>query len=140
MMKDDCIFCKLANGIFPTNSIYEDDEFNVILDINPSTKGHALVLPKNHCDNALVADDETLEKAIKVAAKTGNVLKKVLGCDGVNIVQNNGEAAGQTVFHLHFHVIPRYEGDNLGVNWKPNTETEENLKQTAEMLKAGFNK
>lgn len=138
MMKDDCIFCKLANGIFSTNSIYEDDEFNVILDISPSTKGHALVLPKNHCDNALVADADTLGKAINVAAKTGNVLKKVLGCDGINIVQNNGEAAGQTVFHLHFHVIPRYTDDNLGVNWTPGSETEENLKNTAELLKAGF--
>lgn len=138
MIMDDCIFCKLANGVFPTNSIYEDDEFNVILDINPSTKGHALVLPKNHCDNALVADSELLGKAINIAAKTGNALKKALGCDGINIVQNNGEAAGQTVFHLHFHVIPRYTDDNLGINWVPGTDTAENLKKTAELLKANF--
>lgn len=138
MMKEDCLFCKLANGVFPTNSIYEDEEFNVILDICPATKGHALVLPKSHCDNALDADSELLGKAINVAAKTGNAIKKALGCDGINIVQNNGEAAGQTVFHLHFHVIPRYTDDNLGINWVPGTDTDENLKKTAELLKENF--
>ena len=138
MMKEDCIFCKIANGVFPTNSIYEDEEINVILDISPATKGHALVLPKSHCDNALDADSELLGKAIKVAAKTGKAIKKALGCDGINIVQNNGDAAGQTVVHLHFHVIPRYTGDNLGINWIPGTDTDENFKKTAELLKDNF--
>ncbi len=111
-MKDNnCIFCKLANGDIPTNSIFEDNDFKVILDADPATKGHALILPKNHFANLLEADDDVLEKALPLAKKVANKMKAELGCAGVNIVQNNGEAAGQTVHHLHIHVIPRYEDD-----------------------------
>ena len=113
MIKDDCIFCKLANGIFDTNTVYEDEDFRVILDIEPASRGHALVLPKKHFANALEADDETLGAAMKLAARTARALKKAFGCDGINILQNNGEAAGQTVFHLHVHVIPRWEKDTV---------------------------
>ena len=105
-MKDNnCIFCKLANGDIPTNSIYEDNDFKVILDADPATKGHALILPKNHFANLLEADDSVLEKALPLAKKIANKMKLELKCAGVNIVQNNGEAAGQTVHHLHIHVI-----------------------------------
>ena len=111
-MKDNnCIFCKLANGDIPTNSIFEDGDFKVILDADPATKGHALILPKNHFANLLEADDDVLKKALPLAKKVANKMKAELGCAGVNIVQNNGEAAGQTVHHLHIHVIPRYEDD-----------------------------
>ena len=111
-MKDNnCIFCKLANGDIPTNSIYEDDDFKVILDADPATKGHALILPKNHFANLLEADDDVLAKALPIAKRIANRMKEQLNCVGVNIVQNNGEAAGQTVNHLHIHVIPRYEDD-----------------------------
>lgn len=111
-MKDNnCIFCKLANGDIPTNSIYEDDDFKVILDADPATKGHALILPKNHFANLLEADDDVLAKALPIAKRIANRMKEQLNCAGVNIVQNNGEAAGQTVNHLHIHVIPRYEDD-----------------------------
>ena len=138
MKKENCLFCNLANGVFATNSVYEDENFNVILDIAPAAKGHCIVLPKEHFDNALTADPEILGKAMAVAAKTGNALMKAYNCQGINIVQNNGEAAGQTVFHLHFHVIPRYTGDNLGINWIPGTDTDENFKKTAELLKDNF--
>ncbi|MBP5324072.1 MAG: HIT family protein [Pseudobutyrivibrio sp.] len=111
-MKDEkCIFCKLANGDIPTNSIYEDNDFKVILDADPATKGHALILPKNHFANLIEADDEVLKKALPLAKKVAKNMMEKLGCAGVNIVQNNGEAAGQTVHHLHIHVIPRYEDD-----------------------------
>ncbi|MBR5648869.1 HIT family protein [Pseudobutyrivibrio sp.] len=111
-MKDEkCIFCKLANGDIPTNSIYEDNDFKVILDADPATKGHALILPKNHFANLIEADDEVLKKALPLAKKIAKNMMEKLGCAGVNIVQNNGEAAGQTVHHLHIHVIPRYEDD-----------------------------
>ena len=111
-MKDEkCIFCKLANGVIPTNSIYEDEDFKVILDADPATKGHALILPKNHFANLLEADDDVLAKALPIAKRIANRMKEQLNCAGVNIVQNNGEAAGQTVNHLHIHVIPRYEDD-----------------------------
>ena len=111
-MKDDnCIFCKLANGQIPTNSIYEDDDFNVILDASPATKGHALILPKEHYANIFEIDEEILGKAAKLAQKIITHETEVLKCDGYNIVQNNGEVAGQTVFHFHMHLIPRYESD-----------------------------
>ena len=111
MMDDNCIFCKLANGIFPTNFIYEDDDFKVILDADPATKGHSLVLPKSHAKNLLELDDALAAKAIVVAKKVAAQMISKLGCAGINIVQNNGEAAGQTVNHFHIHVIPRYEDD-----------------------------
>ena len=112
-MKDDnCIFCKLANGDIPTNSIYEDDDFKVILDASPATKGHALILPKQHYANIFEIEDETLAKAAKLAKKIMTHEKDVLGCEGYNLVQNNGEVAGQTVFHFHMHLIPRYESDD----------------------------
>ena len=135
-MKDNnCIFCKLANGDIPTNSIYEDDEFKVILDASPATKGHALILPKNHFANLLEADDDVLAKALPLAKKIGNKMMKELGCDGINIIQNNGEAAGQTVHHFHIHVIPRYEGDDKAMcAWKPQELKEADAKELVEKL------
>ena len=116
-MKDEnCIFCKIANGGIPSATLYEDEDFRVILDLGPATRGHALILPKEHY-------------AKKMAAK----MMEVLHCDGVNVVQNNGEAAGQTVFHFHIHLIPRYEGDGAGVTWAPGTLTDETRE---EILKA----
>ncbi len=138
MIKDDCIFCKLANGVIPTHTLYENDEFRVILDAGPAARGHALVLPKNHYDNALCADEEVLGKAMVMAAKTGNALKKALGCDGINIVQNNGEAAGQSVFHLHIHVIPRFFNDGVSLLWKPGEDSAENFAKTAELISKAF--
>ena len=120
MKKDDCIFCKLANGQIPTNSIYEDDDFKVNLDASPASKGHALNLPKEHYADIFEIDEEVLAKAAKLAKKIMTREKDVLKCQGYNLVQNNGETAGQTVFHFHMHLIPRYaEDDNEGViEWK----------------------
>ena len=125
-MKDNCIFCKLANGIIPTNSIYEDEDFNVILDVGPATRGHALILPKEHSDNLYELPDETAAKAMVLAKKIATQMADKLGCDGLNIVQNNGEVAGQTVMHYHLHIIPRYKDDNQHILWKP-TETNDDM-------------
>ena len=111
MKMDDCIFCKLANGEFPTNSIYEDDKFNVILDLAPATKGHALILPKEHYANLYELPEEVAMNVMKLAKKMVQLMTDKLGCDGFNLVQNNGEVAGQTVFHFHMHLIPRYKND-----------------------------
>ena len=135
MRKDDCIFCKLANGDIPTNSIYEDDDFNVILDASPATKGHALILPKEHYANLYEIEDETLAKAAKLAKKVITHETGVLGCDGYNLVQNNGEAAGQTVFHFHMHLIPRYAGEERIVDWKPQTLPDEEMKAVCDKMK-----
>ena len=121
----DCIFCKLANGEIPTATLYEDDEFRVILDQGPATKGHALILPKSHAANIYELSDEMAAKAMILAKHMAARLREGLNCDGFNIVQNNGEIAGQTVFHFHMHLIPRYEGDNVGITWKPGKLTDE---------------
>lgn len=125
-MKDDnCIFCKLANGEIPAATLYEDDDFRVILDAGPAAKGHALILPKEHYANLYELDDEVAAKVLPLAKKMITKLTDILGCDGYNLVQNNGEAAGQTVFHFHLHMIPRYKDDGVGLTWKMGELTEE---------------
>ena len=124
-MSDNCIFCRIANGEIPSATLYEDEDFRVILDLGPASKGHALILPKKHAANLFDLPDETAARAIVLAKRIGSVLKEKLHADGVNLVQNNGEAAGQTVFHFHMHVIPRYQGDSVKVTWKPGELTED---------------
>lgn len=125
-MKDDnCIFCKIAAGEIPSATLYEDDDFRVILDIEPASKGHALILPKEHYANLYELDDELAAKAMVLAKKMITKLTAILGCDGYNVVQNNGTVAGQTVFHFHMHLIPRYQGDGVKLGWKQGTLTDE---------------
>ena len=127
-MKDDnCIFCKIANGEIPSATLYEDDDFRVILDLGPASKGHALILPKEHAANLYELPDELAARALVLAKRVGTVLAGGLKCDGLNVVQNNGEAAGQTVFHFHMHLIPRYEGDQerVKLTWEPGKLTDE---------------
>ncbi len=107
----DCIFCKIAEGEIPSNTVYEDDSFRVILDLNPANEGHCLVIPKKHAEDIFELDSQTAAAAFKTAKKIAEAVKKAFGCDGINILQNNGEAAGQSVGHFHIHVIPRYHGD-----------------------------
>ncbi|MFV0465883.1 MAG: HIT family protein [Lachnospiraceae bacterium] len=109
MKNSNCIFCKLASGEIGTNTIYEDDMFRVILDADPATKGHALILPKDHFADLYEIDTEVAVSAMRLAKKLAIHMTAILGCDGINLVQNNGEAAGQTVFHFHMHLIPRYK-------------------------------
>jgi len=119
-MKDNnCIFCKIANGEIPSEAIYEDDDFKVILDLGPAAKGHALILPKEHYANLYELSDELAAKALVVAKKVITRMSGILECDGYNVVQNNGEAAGQTVFHFHMHLIPRHNNDGVGLTWEP---------------------
>ena len=125
MRKDDCIFCKIAAGDIPSATLYEDADFRVILDIEPASDGHALILPKEHYANLYELDDELAAKALVLAKKMITKLTDILGCEGYNVVQNNGTAAGQTVFHFHMHLIPRYANDNVKVGWKPGKLTDE---------------
>ena len=134
-MKDcNCIFCKIANGEIPSTTLYEDEDFRVILDLGPATRGHALLLPKNHFANLFELDDETAQKAILVAKKMAGKMKDALGADGFNLVQNNGEAAGQTVFHFHMHLIPRYENVNAGILWEPGETTPEDMAEVKRLV------
>ena len=125
MRQDNCIFCKIAAGDIPSATIYEDNDFRVILDIEPASKGHALILPKEHYANLYELSDELAAKALIVAKKVITKMTDVLGCDGYNVVQNNGEAAGQTVFHFHMHLIPRYKEDDVNLGWTQGNLTEE---------------
>uniref|UniRef100_UPI00405717B5 HIT family protein n=1 Tax=Acetatifactor sp. TaxID=1872090 RepID=UPI00405717B5 len=132
MRKDDCIFCKIANGEIPSKALYEDEEFKVILDLSPATKGHALILPKNHADNLFELPDDTAGKVLVLAKKMATQITERLKCDGFNLVQNNGETAGQTVMHFHMHLIPRYENDRQRIAWipgKPELEELEAIKK-----------
>ena len=138
MVNDNCIFCKLANGVFETNTLYEDDDFRVIFDASPATKGHVLILPKEHAANVFELSEETASKVFVLAKKIATVLKEVTGCEGVNILQNNGEIAGQTVFHFHMHVIPRYENGPAMVSWTPGKASPEELAEVAEKIKGSL--
>lgn len=134
MKKDDCIFCKLASGAIPTRCIYEDEDFKVILDAAPATRGHALILPKEHADDLYQLPEEMAGKAFVLAKRLAKSMTEILGCQGFNIVQNNGEAAGQTVFHFHIHLIPRYLDDGQGAFWEPRHFTDEMLDEIRSKL------
>lgn len=125
MKNENCIFCKIAAGEIPSATIYEDADFRVILDIEPASKGHALILPKEHYANLYELPEELASKVLVVAKKVVTAMTEVLGCDGYNVLQNNGEVAGQTVFHFHMHLVPRYKDDQVNIKWKPGTLKEE---------------
>ena len=133
---ENCIFCKIANGKIPAATLYEDENFRVILDLGPASKGHALILPKSHAANIYELSDEMAAKAMILAKKMATAMTAALKCDGFNIVQNNGECAGQTVFHFHMHLIPRYEGDQVGLTWKPGELTDEMKEEILAKVKA----
>ena len=124
MRDEKCIFCKIIAGEIPARTIYEDEDFKVILDANPASKGHALIIPKEHYANLYELEESLAGKAMILAKKMVAKMTDVLGCDGYNLVQNNGECAGQTVFHFHLHLIPRYKDDRVGLGWKLNELTE----------------
>ena len=123
----DCIFCKIIAGDIPSATIYENDEFKVILDRFPSGEGHALILPKNHVANIFEIDPEQAGRLFSLAAKLAKAMKEVLGSELMNILQNNGTVAGQTVFHFHLHLIPRWEGDGINIGWTPTSPTDEEI-------------
>lgn len=127
----DCLFCKIANGDFDSATIFETNEFRVILDKFPSGQGHALVMPKEHYTDIYEMDAETGGKLFALTTVVAKAIKKVLKCDGMNILQNNGVAAGQTVMHFHIHLIPRFEGDGLRFAWPTKSFTDEEMQVLA---------
>lgn len=135
MKKDECIFCKIANGKIPSATLYEDRNFRVVLDVGPATKGHILILTKEHFDDIFDIDAETAGKLFSLASVVARAMKKVLHCDGMNVLQNNGSIAGQTVFHFHLHLIPRYEGDSVQITWPQGTLEEETKEELIQLIK-----
>lgn len=134
MKKDDCIFCKLANGEIPSATLYEDADFRVFLDLGPATRGHALIVPKEHYADLFELPEELCEKAFALAKKMAAKMKRAYACDGFNLVQNNGETAGQTVFHFHMHLIPRYANDGAGITWTPGSISEEERAELVRLI------
>lgn len=114
---EECIFCKIIAGEIPSSTVYEDEDFKAIMDIAPAAKGHVIMLAKKHAANLFDLEDSVASKALITARRIAKAMKEELGCDGINILQNNGEAAGQTVFHFHIHVIPRFNDDQVYVPW-----------------------
>lgn len=134
-MKDcNCIFCKIAAGEIPSKTLFEDEQFRVILDLGPVTKGHALILPKEHYANLYELPEEVAAEAMKLAKKMATVMTQKLGCQGFNLMQNNGEIAGQTIFHFHLHLIPRYEGDGQTFEMKPGSPSQEELEEIKNII------
>ena len=115
---ENCIFCKIIDGVIPSAAIYEDENVKVILDIAPASKGHAILILKEHVENVFALPAELAGKVFAVVPKVAAAIKETLGCDGLNILQNNGVAAGQTVFHFHIHFIPRWDEDTIRIKWE----------------------
>ena len=135
---EDCIFCKIANGEIPSATLYEDEDFRAILDLSPARRGHTLILPKKHYADLFEMPDELASKTILTAKKVAAALKKGLESDGVQLVQNNGEAAGQTVFHFHMHLMPAWKKEGPGAVWVPGVLTDEDKENITKAVKEAF--
>ncbi|HNV96754.1 MAG TPA: HIT family protein [bacterium] len=125
----NCIFCKIINGEIPSYKIYDDEFTFAILDINPTSRGHVLVLPKKHFDMTENTDNEILEKMIVVSKNLGKKIRKILKSDGFNININNDKYAGQEIMHTHFHIVQRFDGDGLKL-WKANENEKSKVGET----------
>lgn len=135
MIKEDCIFCKIAKGDIPSATVFENSDLKVFLDVAPANRGHALIVPKEHYDNIFQLDAETAGKIFSMATVVAKAIKDETGCEGLNVVQNNGEVAGQTVNHFHLHLIPRFKGDDVNVTWKQQETVAEEQDKLAKALK-----
>lgn len=132
---NDCLFCKIVGGSIPSRKVYEDNETIAFLDIFPANPGHTLVIPKTHFIDIHDADPTTYGLVASNAKKVADLLQSSLGSDGISIFQMNREAGWQTVFHLHMHVIPRWEGDNLQKPWAIKAATDEDLEDVISKIK-----
>jgi len=133
---DDCIFCKIIKGEIPCHKVYEDDQVLAFLDISPVSKGHTLVIPKEHTDNLMTMSAEQINQVFQVAQKVAQKLDEALKPDGFNLGMNNKPAAGQVVFHAHVHVMPRSKDDGLEL-WHQHYNYQEN--EVEELVKKLIN-
>jgi len=132
---DDCIFCAIASGDGPAEVVQEDEHTVAFMDINPWTRGHALVIPRRHAKNLYEIGDEDLAHTMSAAKRLATRMRDQLGCDGINLINSTEPAAWQTVFHYHVHVIPRYDDDPLQLPGKPLDVSEDELKSVADELR-----
>lgn len=139
MKKSECIFCKIIAGETSSSTIYEDDEFKVILDRFPSSIGHVLIMPKEHIENIFGISPKKGAQMFELAVKISPIIKKQLNCNGINILQNNGACAGQSVEHFHIHIIPRYDNDKLNICWKSQNPTDKQMEDIRKKLESEIN-
>ena len=131
---DNCIFCKIISGEIPSAVIFENDEFKVILDRFPASKGHVLIIPKKHFDNIFDIEPELGGRLFTLAVRMAGIVKKATGAENMNIIQNNGPLAGQTVNHFHLHIIPRYENDSISVKWSQLQLTDDEIEDVRKAI------
>jgi histidine triad (HIT) family protein len=132
----DCIFCAIARGEMPSFTLYEDDDFFVILDKFPHNPGESLVITKRHYDNVYDMPPQLVGAAFSLGQKVAEALRSRLGAEGVNLLQNNGRAAGQMINHFHLHVIPRYKGDDIKIGGPTIKQTDEEFTELAALMAA----
>ena len=132
----DCLFCKIVAGEIPATRVAEDDRTIAFMDINPGTRGHALVIPKEHVRDLTEIDREELAAVAHAAQRLAKRMPQALGADGVNLINSCGSAAWQTVFHFHLHVIPRYADDTMRLPWTPSPGDPDAIAEAAEALRA----
>ncbi|MCL2499066.1 MAG: HIT family protein [Defluviitaleaceae bacterium] len=133
-MNDNCLFCKIAGGQLPAIVLYEDEKLMAIMDAFPATKGHVLIIPKVHAENLYDLPEQTAAAILPLAQRIAIKIKCALKPDGVNIIQNNGKAAGQVVFHYHLHIIPRYKEDGVIIKGGHFTSTLEERAEIAGLI------
>lgn len=137
-MNEECLFCRIVDGELPAWKVYEDGHFLAFLDVNPASKGHVLVIPKEHYPGLLDMSEHDLRHVMKVVQEVASAVVEATDADGFNILQSNNPVAGQQVFHVHFHIIPRNHGDNVEIEWDEGDliedEAEDLLKEIKECM------
>lgn len=136
--KEDCIFCKIIKGEIPSKKIYEDEKVIAILDINPVTEGHTLVIPKEHYEDIYDIPAEILSNVTIVTKELATKYKYILGNEGTSLLQSNGKDAGQEVFHFHMHLIPRYSGIRSGIGLRREKKPEKGIDEIFETIANGI--
>ena len=134
----NCVFCRIAAGTLPSTKVYEDGSTLAIMDINPLTPGHLLVMPKAHMENLFDAEEDTVAEVIRVVSRIAKAIGQALKPEGLNVLQANGRAAFQSVPHLHFHLIPRSSGDGAGFDWKPVPGDLEAVRRLGDQIRAAL--
>jgi len=135
-LDDECIFCKIVKGDIPCAKIFEDDFVISFLDISPANKGHALIVTKNHYETLLEIPDEDLNDLMSKAKKIARAMSSALGNEGFNVLMNNKKVAGQLVPHAHVHIIPRFSGDGVSLNWRPKRYNDKGIDEFREKIKS----
>ncbi|HID87924.1 MAG TPA: HIT family protein [Anaerolineae bacterium] len=136
----DCIFCAIVEGRAPAHVVFEDEETLAFMDIHPANPGHTLIVPKKHVPNVYELDDGTAAAVMRTAVRVARAVREALQPDGLNLLQSNGRAGGQAIFHLHMHVIPRWYGDGLHLARPPVGREQQTIEEVAARIREQLEK